>query len=169
MGLTRQTDKHQDTANAMLRLALIASLAAAVSAMPAADPQMVYYYPGMTAGYVQQPQVTAYVQQPQVTVQAAEPKTVSYKPTTYVAQPAAEPFFFNNMGRYGGMGWLGSNNMGGKADYGNYGDRYYPTYGDYYRTHRYPLNDGWMLWDEDLRDKDTAKAGKIGFGKDGGR
>merc|ERR1712241_599259 len=77
---TRQTDKHQDTANAMLRLALIASLAAAVSAMPAADPQMVYYYPGMTAGYVQQPQVTAYVQQPQVTVQAAEPKTVSYKP-----------------------------------------------------------------------------------------
>ena len=56
-----------------------------------------------------------------------------------------------------------------KADYGNYGDRYYPTYGDYYRTHRYPLNDGWMLWDEDLRDKDTAKAGKIGSHKDGGR
>merc|ERR1712241_510012 len=165
---TRQTDKHQDTANAMLRLALIASLAAAVSAMPAADPQMVYYYPGMTAGYVQQPQVTAYVQQPQVTVQAAEPKTVSYKPTTYVAQPAAEPFFFNNMGRYGGMGWLGSNNMGGKADYGDYGERYYPTYGDYYRTHRYPINDGWMLWDEDLRDKDS-KSDKIGLGKDGGR
>merc|ERR1719264_1251155 len=112
---------------AMLRLALIASLAAAVSAMPAADPQMVYYYPGMTAGYVQQPQVTAYVQQPQVTVKAAE------------------PFFFNNMGfGRGGMGWLGSNNMGGKADYGNYGERRYPSYGDYYRTHRYPINDGWM-------------------------
>jgi len=169
--LGKQTDQerhHTDTANiAMLRLALIASLAAAVSAMPAADPQMVMYYPGMTAGYVQQPQVTAYVQQPQVTVQAAEPK---FKPTTYVAQPAAEPFFFNNMGRYGGMGWLGSNNMGGKADYGNYGERRYPSYGDYYRTHRYPINDGWMLWDEDLRDKDTAKADKFGSGKkDGGR
>jgi len=46
----------------------------------------------------------------------------------------------------------------------------YPTYGDYYRTHRYPINDGWMLWDEDLRDKDTAKADKFGSGKkDGGR
>merc|ERR1711936_357728 len=162
MGLGKQTDT--DDHIAMLRLALIASLAAAVSAMPAADPQMVMYYPGMTAGYVQ-PQVTAYVQQPQVTVQAAEPK---FKPTTYVAQPAAEPFFFNNMGRYGGMGWLGSNNMGGKADYGNYGERRYPSYGDYYRTHRYPINDGWMLWDEDLRDLDS-KSNKIGLGKDGGR
>jgi len=57
-----------------------------------------------------------------------------------------------------------------KADYGNYGERKYPTYGDYYRTHRYPINDGWMLWDEDLRDKDTAKADKFGSGKkDGGR
>merc|ERR1712039_264991 len=145
-----------DTAIAMLRLALMGSLAAAVSAMP----QMIYngqaVYP--TVQYVQP-----------ATVQAAEPK-VEYKPTTYVAQPAAEPLFFNNMGfgRYGN-GWLGSNNMGGKAEYGNYGDRYYPTYGDYYRTHRYPLNDGWMLWDEDLRDKDTPKAGKIGSYKDGGR
>ena len=56
-----------------------------------------------------------------------------------------------------------------QADYGNYGQRYYPSYGDYYRTHRYPLNDGWMLWDEDLRDKDTAKADKFGGKKDGGR
>ena len=46
-------------------------------------------------------------------MKAAEPK---YTPTTYVAQPAAEPFFFNNMGfGRGGMGWLGSNNMGGKV------------------------------------------------------
>merc|ERR1712079_923644 len=111
-----------DTAIAMLRLVLLASLAAAVSAMP----QMIY-----NGQYV-------------------------YPTVQYAVQPAAEPRFFNNMGfgRYGN-GWLGSNNMGGKAEYGNYGDRYYPTYGDYYRTHRYPLNDGWMLWDEDLRDKDT--------------
>jgi len=144
----------------MLRLMLTASLAAVVSAMPAADPQqMIYYYP--TTSYVQP-------QQPQVATVAAEPKTVSYTPTTYVAAPAAEPFFFNmgNMGRYNG--WLGSNNMGGKADYGNYGERKYPTYGDYYRTHRYPINDGWMLWDEDLRDLDS-KSNKIGSGKDGGR
>merc|ERR1719458_578673 len=73
-------------------------------------------------------------------------------PTMYaaqpVAQPAPEPFLFGNMmggfgGGYRGMGWLGSNNMGGKAEYGNYGmDRRYPSYGDYYRTHRYPINDG---------------------------
>jgi len=56
-----------------------------------------------------------------------------------------------------------------KADYGHEsGRRKYPTYGDYYRTHRYPLNDGWMLWDEDLRDLDS-KSNKIGLGKDGGR
>ena len=56
-----------------------------------------------------------------------------------------------------------------KADYGHEtGRRPYPTYGDYYRTHRYPLNDGWMLWDEDLRDLDS-KSNKIGLGKDGGR
>jgi len=55
-----------------------------------------------------------------------------------------------------------------KADYGNYGERRYPSYGDYYRTHRYPINDGWMLWDEDLRDLDS-KSNKIGLGKDGGR
>merc|ERR1712039_330335 len=138
-----------DTAIAMLRLVLLASLAAAVSAMPQMIYNGQYVYP--TVQYAVQPTVQ-YVQP--ATVQAAEPK-VEYKPTTYVAQPAAEP--------------LGFNNMGGKAEYGNYGDRYYPTYGDYYRTHRYPLNDGWMLWDEDLRDKDTPKAGKIGSYKDGGR
>jgi len=52
-------------------------------------------------------------------------------------------------------------------DEGMYKNRY-PSYGDYYRTHRYPINDGWMLWDEDLRDKDS-KSDKIGSGKDGGR
>merc|ERR1712039_630320 len=58
---------------------------------------------------------------------------------------------------------------GGKADYGHEtGRRPYPVYGDYYRTHRYPLNDGWMLWDEDLRDLDS-KSNKIGSYKDGGR
>merc|ERR1711902_128255 len=74
----------------------------------------------------------------------------------------ADPMFFN-FGRYF------NNNLGGKADYGHdAGRRKYPTYGDYYRTHRYPLNDGWMLWDEDLRDLDS-KSNKIGLGKDGGR
>ena len=56
-----------------------------------------------------------------------------------------------------------------KAEYDEHGyRRRYPTYGDYYRTHRYPINDGWMLWDEDLRDLDS-KSNKIGSGKDGGR
>merc|ERR1711879_500022 len=151
-------------------LALMGSLAAAASAMPTADPQF-YYVPATS--YVQpqavyQPQV-AYVQQPQA---VAQPKTETVvKPTMYAAQPVAEPFFFNGFGMnggYRGMGWLGSNNMGGKADYGNYGERRYPSYGDYYRTHRYPINDGWMLWDEDLRDLDS-KSNKIGSGKDGGR
>merc|ERR1711879_368885 len=88
---------------------------------------------------VYQPQV-AYVQQPQA---VAQPKTETVmKPTMYaaqpVAQPVAEPFFFGGgmygmNGGYRGMGWLGSNNMGGKADYGmNYGERRYPSYGDYY-------------------------------------
>ena len=77
-------------------------------------PQMIYngQYVYPTVQYAVQPTVQ-YVQP--ATVQAAEPK-VEYKPTTYVAQPAAEPLFFNNMGfgRYGN-GWLGSNNMGGKV------------------------------------------------------
>ena len=64
----------------------------------------------------------AYVQQPQA---VAQPKTETVmKPTMYaaqpVAQPAAEPFLFGGMmggygGGYRGMGWLGSNNMGGKV------------------------------------------------------
>jgi len=153
-----------DTAIAMLRLVLLASLAAAVSAMPQMIYNGQYVYP--TVQYAVQPTVQ-YVQP--ATVQAAEPK-VEYKPTTYVAQPAAEPLFFNNMGfgRYGN-GWLGSNNMGGKGMYDEreYKNKY-PSYGDYYRTHRYPINDGWMLWDEDLRDLDS-KSNKIGSGKDGGR
>merc|ERR1711944_125499 len=176
--LAKQTDREPtatDTAT-MLGLALIASLAAAASAMPTADPQYMYYVPANS--YVQpqavyQPQV-AYVQQPQV---VAQPKTeTAVKPTMYaaqpVAQPVAEPFLFGNMmgggmyGGYRGMGWLGSNNMGGKAEYGDYGSRKYPTYGDYYRTHRYPINDGWMLWDEDLRDMDS-KSNKIGSGTGG--
>merc|ERR1712203_784331 len=182
MEVTRQTDREPtatDTAT-MLGLALIASLAAAASAMPTADPQFMYYVPANS--YVQpqavyQPQV-AYVQQPQT---VAQPKTETVmKPTMYaaqpvaqpVAQPAPEPFLFGNMmgglgGGYRGMGWLGSNNMGGKAEYGNYGmDRRYPSYGDYHRTHRYPINDGWMLWDEDLRDMDS-KSNKIGSGTGG--
>merc|ERR1712027_302508 len=161
MGVTRQTDRQEPTATdtaAMLGLALIASLAAAASAMPTADPQYMYYVPATS--YVQpqavyQPQV-AYVQQPQA---VAQPKTETVmKPTMYAAQPVAQPFLFSGgmygmNGGYRGMGWLGSNNMGGKAEYGDYGmGRKYPTYGDYYRTHRYPINDGWMLWDEDLRD-----------------
>merc|ERR1711944_186854 len=148
MGVTRQTDRQEPTATdtaAMLGLALIASLAAAVSAMPTADPQFMYYVPANS--YVQpqavyQPQV-AYVQQPQ---DVAQPKTETVmKPTMYaaqpVAQPGAEPFFFGGgmygmNGGYRGMGWLGSNNMGGKGMYdeGMYKNRY-PSYGDYYRTH----------------------------------
>merc|ERR1712226_1727287 len=174
MGLAKQTDREPTATDTvtMLGLALIASLAAAASAMPAADPQFMYYVPANS--YVQpqavyQPQV-AYVQQPQT---VAQPKTETVmKPTMYAAQPVAQPFLFGNMmgglgGGYRGMGWLGSNNMGGKAEYGNYGmDRRYPSYGDYYRTHRYPINDGWMLWDEDLRDMDS-KSNKIGSGTGG--
>jgi len=100
-----------------------------------------------------------YVQTPVVQTPVVQ-QQVAYTPTTY----AADPMFFN-FGRYF------NNNIGGKADYGHdAGRRPYPSYGDYYRTHRYPINDGWMLWDEDLRDKDTAKADKFGSGKkDGGR
>jgi len=109
------------------------------------------YYPVMPT--------TQYVQtMPQVSYVQAAPQQVSYTPTTY----AADPMFFN-FGRYF------NNNIGGKADYGHdAGRRKYPTYGDYYRTHRYPLNDGWMKWDEDLRDLDS-KSNKIGSYKDGGR
>jgi len=113
------------------------------------------YYPVMPTTQYVQPQMV-----PQASYVQAAPQMV---PTTYAANPVADPMFFN-FGRYF------NNNIGGKADYGHEaGRRKYPSYGDYYRTHRYPLNDGWMKWDEDLRDKDTAKAGKIGFGKDGGR
>merc|ERR1712018_563717 len=113
MGVTRQTDRQEPTATdtaAMLELALIASLAAAASAMPTADPQYMYYVP--TTSYVQpqavyQPQV-AYVQQPQA---VAQPKTETVvKPTMYAAQPAPEPLFFGNMmggGMYGGYRGMG--------------------------------------------------------------
>ena len=126
-------------------------------------------------------------------IPAVNAPSVAFKPTVYSASPAAnpEPLFFGNFGR----NYL-NNNIGGKvglqhdtriinvscsvhfftiphfllkAEYGNYaGRRPYPSYGDYYRTHRYPINDGWMLWDEDLRDLDS-KSDKIGSGKDGGR
>merc|ERR1712018_664649 len=142
----------------MFRLLLSASLAVAISAMP----QMGYIQqsPGVYSHVVEPVQKTGL--QPQV-VAVEQPQEV-FKPTTYVASP--QPFFFG----MNGMGAIRNNNMGGKADYDGYGHRYYPTYGDYYRTHRYPINDGWMLWDEDLRDKDTAKADKFGSGKkDGGR
>merc|ERR1712224_188772 len=127
----------------MFRLMLAASLAVAISAMP----HMVYIQ--------QSPGVFSKVVQP-VHETVVQPQVVTVE----------QPFLFGS----NGMGAIWNNNMGGKADYDGYGHRYYPTYGDYYRTHRYPINDGWMLWDEDLRDKDTAKADKFGSGKkDGGR
>merc|ERR1712117_240903 len=113
------------------------------------------YYPVVpTTSYVQPTVQTVQPVQPQVSYVQAAPQVR----TVYTA----DPMFFN-FGRYF------NNNLGGKADYGHdAGRRKYPTYGDYYRTHRYPLNDGWMLWDEDLRDLDS-KSNKIGLGKDGGR
>merc|ERR1712241_156656 len=114
-------------------------------------------------GYSPVVPTTSYVQ-PVQTVQTVQPQ-VSYVQATPQDDRTvytADPMFFN-FGRYF------NNNLGGKADYGHdAGRRKYPTYGDYYRTHRYPLNDGWMLWDEDLRDLDS-KSNKIGLGKDGGR
>merc|ERR1712241_14908 len=141
----------------MFRLLLAASLAVSISAMP----QMVYIQqsPGVISQVVQP--VHKAVVQPQV-VTVEEPKEV-FKPTTYVAAP--QPFFFG----MNGMGAIWNNNMGGKADYDGYGHRYYPTYGDYYRTHRYPINDGWMLWDEDLRDKDTRQGRQVRLGQEGRR
>merc|ERR1712011_79817 len=139
-----------------MRLLVAAVLVAATSAAPTpdADPQFIatQFVDPMTGakGYYPVVPATSYVQAtPQVTPQVR---------TVYTA----DPMFFN-FGRYF------NNNLGGKADYGHEtGRRPYPTYGDYYRTHRYPLNDGWMLWDEDLRDLDS-KSNKIGLGKDGGR
>jgi len=114
-------------------------------------------------GYYPVVPTTSYVQ-PVTTVQAVQPQVSYVQATPQVTRTVytADPMFFN-FGRYF------NNNLGGKADYGHdAGRRKYPTYGDYYRTHRYPLNDGWMLWDEDLRDLDS-KSNKIGLGKDGGR
>merc|ERR1711912_57754 len=114
------------------------------------------YYPVVPATSYVQP--TVQTVQPQVSYVQAAPQVTPQVRTVYTA----DPMFFN-FGRYF------NNNLGGKADYGHdAGRRKYPTYGDYYRTHRYPLNDGWMLWDEDLRDLDS-KSNKIGLGKDGGR
>merc|ERR1712018_186863 len=117
------------------------------------------YYPVVpTTSYVQPTVQTVQPVQPQVSYVQAAPQVTPQVRTVYTA----DPMFFN-FGRYF------NNNLGGKADYGHdAGRRKYPTYGDYYRTHRYPLNDGWMLWDEDLRDLDS-KSNKIGLGKDGGR
>jgi len=117
------------------------------------------YYPVVPAtSYVQPTVQTVQTVQPQVSYVQAAPQVTPQVRTVYTA----DPMFFN-FGRYF------NNNLGGKADYGHEtGRRPYPTYGDYYRTHRYPLNDGWMLWDEDLRDLDS-KSNKIGLGKDGGR
>merc|ERR1712117_722709 len=117
------------------------------------------YYPVVPAtSYVQPTVQTVQTVQPQVSYVQAAPQVTPQVRTVYTA----DPMFFN-FGRYS------NNNLGGKADYGHEtGRRPYPTYGDYYRPHRYPLNDGWMLWDEDLRDLDS-KSNKIGLGKDGGR
>merc|ERR1711941_120146 len=151
-----------------MRLLVAAVLVAATSAAPTpdADPQFIatQFVDPMTGakGYYHVVTATSYVQ-PVQTVQTVQPQ-VSYvqaAPHTRTVY-TADPMFFN-FGRYF------NNNLGGKADYGHdAGRRKYPTYGDYYRTHRYPLNDGWMLWDEDLRDLDS-KSNKIGLGKDGGR
>merc|ERR1712241_1559335 len=115
------------------------------------------YYPVVPATSYVQPTVQT-VQPVQTVPQVSYVQAAPHTRTVYTA----DPMFFN-FGRYF------NNNLGGKADYGHdAGRRKYPTYGDYYRTHRYPLNDGWMLWDEDLRDLDS-KSNKIGLGKDGGR
>merc|ERR1712178_27606 len=156
-----------------MRLLVAAVLVAATSAAPTpdADPQFIAtqfvdpmtgakgYYPVVPAtSYVQPTVQTVQTVQPQVSYVQAAPQVTPQVRTVYTA----DPMFFN-FGRYF------NNNLGGKADYGHEtGRRPYPTYGDYYRTHRYPLNDGWMLWDEDLRDLDS-KSNKIGLGKDGGR
>merc|ERR1712027_244782 len=112
------------------------------------------YYPVVPATSYVQPTVQT-VQPVQTVPQVSYVQAAPHTRTVYTA----DPMFFN-FGRYF------NNNLGGKADYGHdAGRRKYPTYGDYYRTHRYPLNDGWMLWDEDLRDLDS-KSNKIGLGKD---
>merc|ERR1712165_229476 len=146
-----------------MRLLVAAVLVAATSAAPTpdADPQFIatpYVYPYQPAVQTV-PAVTSYTPSPVQTVpQVSYVQAAPHTRTVYTA----DPMFFN-FGRYF------NNNLGGKADYGHdAGRRKYPTYGDYYRTHRYPLNDGWMLWDEDLRDLDS-KSNKIGLGKDGGR
>merc|ERR1711941_122245 len=154
-----------------MRLLVAAVLVAATSAAPTpdADPQFIatQFVDPMTGakGYYPVVPTTSYVQP---TVQTVQPVQTVPQVSYVQAAPhtrtvyTADPMFFN-FGRYF------NNNIGGKADYGHdAGRRKYPTYGDYYRTHRYPLNDGWMLWDEDLRDLDS-KSNKIGLGKDGGR
>ncbi len=82
--------------------------------------------------------------------------TTKVTPMTYAADPN---FFFPN---------IFNNNFGGKASYDQhrYGNRGYEPY---YPPSLYPLNDGWMLWDEDLRDRDSKYTDKFGSNKDGGR
>merc|ERR1711934_45689 len=168
-----------DTLN-MLQLLASAGLVLAVSASPVlylqesgaevhprmrreAEAQFVVASPYVIPATYASPEVTFAA--PNVMKAPTVPTMYSANPVA-VADPAAnpEPFLFSMFGG-GGYGMNGGsffdNNLGGKADYGNYGYRRYPSYGDYYRTHRYPINDGWMLWDEDLRDLDS-KSNKIG-------
>jgi hypothetical protein len=149
-----------------------------MAASPYAYPSAQYAYPAAQYAYpaAQYAYPTAY---PTTSYQYVAPSvvapTVSYKPTVHaptvaykpsVYSAAADPLFF-------GMGSLFNNNFGGKASYGSnsYSPSGYPSaagHNDHYLGH-FHINDGWGLWDEDLRDQDTPKADKFGSNKDGGR
>merc|ERR1712027_289286 len=122
-----------------MRLLVAAVLVAATSAAPTpdADPQFIAtqfvdpmtgakgYYPVVPATSYVQPTVQT-VQPVQAVPQVSYVQAAPHTTTVYTA----DPMFFN-FGRYF------NNNLGGKADYGHEtGRRPYPTYGDYYRTHR---------------------------------
>jgi hypothetical protein len=103
---------------------------------------------------------------PQPAMTYAQPKIATT--AGVVATPyAANPFFFNM-----GGGGIWGNNFGGKASYGGSQQKQgYPTangHDDHYHGH-FHINDGWGLYDEDLRDRDTPKSDKFGSNKDGGK
>ncbi len=108
--------------------------------------QYQYVYP--TTSYTYATPKVATVQQP----------TTKVTPVTYAADPN---FFFPN---------IFNNNFGGKASYDQhrYGHGGY-GYDDFHYPGHFHINDGWMLWDEDLRDRDSKKTDKFGSNKDGGR
>jgi hypothetical protein len=91
---------------------------------------------------------------PQPAMTYAQPKIATT--AGVVATPyAANPFFFK-------LGLLG-NNLGGKASYGgSYQKQGYPNaagHDDHYHGH-FHINDGWGLYDEDLRDDEPGKKEK---------